>query len=66
MSEFLDAALAFPAVLFTFALVVVIACWLLVLVGGMEVDALDGGEGVGSGASEFVESMYPQQRVLSG
>lgn len=51
MSEFLDAALAFPAVLFTFALVVVVAYWLLVLVGGAEVDALDGGEGVGSDAS---------------
>lgn len=51
MSEFLDAALAFPAVLFSFALVVVAVYWLIVLVGGAEVDALDGGEGVDSGAS---------------
>lgn len=51
MSEFLDAALAFPAVLFTFALVVVVVYWLIVLVGAAEVDALDGGEGVASEAS---------------
>ncbi|UGY91501.1 YqiJ family protein [Streptomyces gobiensis] len=51
MGEFMDAALAFPAVLFTFALVVVIAYWLLVLVGGAGVDALDGGEGVDSSVS---------------
>lgn len=51
MSEFLDAALAFPAVLFGFALVVVIVYWLVVLVGAAEVDALDGGEGVSSGGS---------------
>lgn len=51
MSEFLGAALAFPAVLFSFALVVVIVYWLIVLVGAAEVDALDGGEGVASGSS---------------
>lgn len=51
MGGFLSAALAFPAVLFSFALVVVIAYWLIVLVGGAEVDALDGGEGVDPGAS---------------
>lgn len=51
MSEFLDAALAFPAVLFSFGLVVVIVYWLIVLVGAAEVDALDGGEGVASDGS---------------
>lgn len=51
MSEFLAAALAFPAVLFSFALVVVIVYWLVVLVGAAEVDALDGGGGVSSEGS---------------
>ncbi|MCK1798618.1 DUF1449 domain-containing protein [Streptomyces sp. XM4193] len=51
MSEFFAAALAFPAVLFSFALVVVVVYWLVVLVGAAEVDALDGGEGVSSDGS---------------
>ncbi|MBU7598848.1 DUF1449 domain-containing protein [Streptomyces sp. P38-E01] len=51
MSEFFAAALAFPAVLFSFALVVVVVYWLFVLVGAAEVDALDGGEGVSSDGS---------------
>jgi hypothetical protein len=37
MGEFVRAALAFPAVLFSFALVVVAGYWLLVLVGGVGV-----------------------------
>ncbi|WP_030375906.1 hypothetical protein [Streptomyces rimosus] len=48
---FTRAALAFPAVLFTFALLVVAAYWLLVLVGGAGVDILDGGEGVDGGSA---------------
>ncbi|KAA6213493.1 hypothetical protein CP973_30185 [Streptomyces albofaciens JCM 4342] len=48
---FTRAALAFPAVLFTFALLVVAAYWLLVLIGGAAVDILDGGEGVDGGAA---------------
>ncbi|MFC5720611.1 hypothetical protein ACFP1Z_10600 [Streptomyces gamaensis] len=51
MDDFLRAALAFPAVLFSFALVVVAAYWLLVLLGGADVDALDGGDGVDAGAT---------------
>lgn len=43
MSEFLSAALVFPAVLFTFALPVVAGYWLLVLCGAFGVDSLDGG-----------------------
>ncbi|MFE2037206.1 hypothetical protein ACFXBB_28950 [Streptomyces scopuliridis] len=39
MSEFLDAALGFPAVLFGAALLVVIAFWLLVLAGAAEHDS---------------------------
>ncbi|MBW1603065.1 DUF1449 family protein [Streptomyces sp. JJ66] len=49
---FWDAALAFPAVLFGFALVVVVGYWLAVLLGGAEIpgtDAYEGGEGVGTG-----------------
>lgn len=45
MGEFFAVVLAFPAVLFTFMVVVVAAFWLLVLVGGTDVDALDGDEG---------------------
>jgi hypothetical protein len=42
VGEFLDAALGFPAVLFSSALVVVVGYWLLVLVGAAEHDAFDG------------------------
>jgi hypothetical protein len=52
MGEFVDAALGFPAVLFSFMLVVVAGYWLLVLVGGADTDAMDGdgddGDGDGS------------------
>ncbi|WP_233522012.1 hypothetical protein [Streptomyces triticagri] len=41
-SEFFDAALGFPAALFTAALVVVICFWLLVLFGVSEHDSFDG------------------------
>ncbi|MGW1185721.1 hypothetical protein ACWD7Y_32910 [Streptomyces drozdowiczii] len=41
MREFLDAALSFPAVLFAAALVVVIAFWLLVLVGAADHHSFD-------------------------
>lgn len=50
MGNFLDAALSFPAVLFSFLLVVVVAYWLLVLVGGVEVDGGGGADGVDAGA----------------
>ncbi|MGO4757230.1 hypothetical protein AB4212_52960 [Streptomyces sp. 2MCAF27] len=41
------AALGFPAVLFSFALLVVAGYWLVVLIGGADgVDAFDGGDGV--------------------
>jgi hypothetical protein len=42
MGGFVDAALGFPAVLFTFLLIVVIAYWLLVLFGALDFEALDG------------------------
>ncbi|MCX4758633.1 hypothetical protein [Kitasatospora purpeofusca] len=46
MRGFTEAALGFPTALFSFALLVVIGYWGLVLLGGLGVDALDGGEGV--------------------
>ncbi|MEV7779899.1 hypothetical protein [Kitasatospora sp. NPDC088351] len=46
MGGFVEAALGFPAALFSFALVVVIGYWLLVVLGGIGVDALHGGHGV--------------------
>ncbi|WP_248959480.1 hypothetical protein [Sphaerisporangium perillae] len=42
MGEFVRTALSFPAVLFSFLLVVVVAYWVLVLLGGAGLDALDG------------------------
>ncbi|MEU4647331.1 hypothetical protein [Nocardia fluminea] len=44
MGEFFAATLTFPTALFTFALLVVIGFWLLVLVGGTETELLDGSE----------------------
>ncbi|MGI5166283.1 hypothetical protein ACQEU3_18185 [Spirillospora sp. CA-253888] len=41
MAEFLRAALGFPAVLFSFALLVVTGYWVLVLLGALGIDALD-------------------------
>jgi hypothetical protein len=38
MSEFFDAALAFPAVIFTFLLILVVAYWLAVIFGGIELE----------------------------
>ncbi|MCY0933148.1 hypothetical protein [Streptomyces sp. H34-S4] len=42
MSEFLHAAFGFPAALFSAALIVVVAFWLMVLLGGVEHDSFDG------------------------
>jgi Protein of unknown function (DUF1449) len=42
MGGFVDAALGFPAVLFTFLLIVVVGYWLLVLFGALDVEAFDG------------------------
>ncbi|MGR6998609.1 hypothetical protein ACU686_11765 [Yinghuangia aomiensis] len=43
MDEFAAVVLAFPAVVFTFALVVVVAFWLCVLVGAVEHDSFEDG-----------------------
>ncbi|MET7639690.1 hypothetical protein [Streptomyces sp. NPDC005438] len=51
MAEFFAATLDFPAVLFTFALVVVIAYWLIVIFGGISFDELSESSDAGSGAA---------------
>ena len=45
MGEFVDAALSFPAVLFTFMLAVVVLYWLLVLLGTLDIDIGGGDDG---------------------
>ncbi|MGW7318949.1 hypothetical protein [Streptomyces sp. NPDC054854] len=45
MAEFLSAVVAFPTVFFTFALGVIIAYWLMVLLGAAEHDTLDSDAG---------------------
>lgn len=64
MSDFLGAALEFPAVLFSFALVVVAAYWLLVLIGVADTDAFDGGEDVGAGSAGFPLTVLVSMAVL--
>ncbi|MEV0649233.1 hypothetical protein AB0I28_28655 [Phytomonospora sp. NPDC050363] len=56
MSEFVHASLAFPAVLFTFALIVVIGFWVLTLFGGADPDILDtdGGAEIGESGGGFL------------
>lgn len=49
MGEFMAAAFAFPAVLFTYALLIVVGYWVVVLLGSVEVDALDADAGTGDG-----------------
>ena len=58
MREFVQASLGFPAVIFTFALIVVIGFWVLTLFGGADPDVLDtdvdaGVEGGGGGGGFF-------------
>ncbi|GGV14239.1 hypothetical protein GCM10010182_38520 [Actinomadura cremea] len=52
MTEFLDAALGFPTALFSFALLVVVGYWALVLLGGPGVDVLDGDPGGDAGGAD--------------
>ncbi|GAB7040044.1 hypothetical protein JCM9533A_38940 [Catenuloplanes niger JCM 9533] len=53
MGGFIDAALGFPAVLFSFLLVVVVGYWVVVLIGGADVDGLDGDAGEAGGLTGF-------------
>lgn len=43
MSEFLDIALSFPPVVFSFGLVIVVLYWLTVITGALDVDVVDVG-----------------------
>ncbi|HEY1095159.1 MAG TPA: hypothetical protein VGE61_10680 [Glycomyces sp.] len=43
MSEFLDIALSFPPVVFSFGLVVVVLYWLTVIIGALDVDVVEVG-----------------------
>jgi len=57
MGQFVDAALSFPTVLFTFLLLVIIAYWVLVVAGvfGFDGDSGDGGDGgEATGATGFL------------
>jgi hypothetical protein len=51
MGEFFNAALSFPAVIFSFLLAVVVVYWLLVLIGTLDVEIgdLDMADGIGLG-----------------
>lgn len=56
MGDFVEAALDFPAVLFSFLLLVVIGYWMVVLFGGLGVDALDAGRhGIGTEGAESAD-----------
>lgn len=61
MSEFLSAILAFPTVVFTILLGVVVLYWLLVLVGALDLDVLDfadvDGDGDADGLGGVVEAL---------
>lgn len=55
MADFIDAALTFPAALFSFLLIVVAGYWLLVMVGGADPDDLDtGSDSDGTGFAGFL------------
>lgn len=49
---FFSAALGFPAVVFSFALIVVVAYWILVMLGGIGIDVLDGDPDAAGGESD--------------
>jgi hypothetical protein len=71
-----DAALGFPAVVFSFGLVVVVAYWVLVLVGATDSELLDGGadgavgdagesEGIGGSLASIGLGGVPASVVVS-
>ncbi|GAB3234516.1 hypothetical protein GCM10027447_31700 [Glycomyces halotolerans] len=72
MSEFLDIALSFPPIVFTFGLIVVVVYWITVIVGALDVDIVDFGtdsdaevEAGGSFWSAFGFGAVPFTVVLS-
>lgn len=54
-NDFLDAAVSFPAVLFSFLLMVVVVYWLLVIIGGAGFDAVDS---AGSGRAPRPDRLF--------
>lgn len=52
MSEFMSAILAFPTVVFTILLGVVVLYWLFVLLGAMDIDVLDFADADGDGDAD--------------
>ncbi|NED97519.1 hypothetical protein G1H11_19665 [Phytoactinopolyspora alkaliphila] len=56
MADLIDHALTFPAVVFSFMLLVVVAYWVLVIVGGLGIDMLDG-ESAEAGAADFAAAV---------
>ncbi|WP_245245866.1 hypothetical protein [Streptomyces lonarensis] len=52
MGEFFTAALTYPAVIFTFPLLVVVAYWLIAAVTGLAGDLLDGGDTAEGGSAD--------------
>ncbi|TDQ53086.1 DUF1449 family protein [Actinorugispora endophytica] len=57
MSEFLSAALGFPTALFSFALIVVIGYWVMVVLGALGLDLLDADVDEGAEAGGFAGFM---------
>ncbi|RJL24412.1 OB-fold-containig protein [Bailinhaonella thermotolerans] len=58
MGEFMGVALAFPTVLFSFALVIVVIYWLLALLIGLDLDILDGDDvGAENASSGFLPAL---------
>lgn len=72
MSEFLDIALSFPAIVFSFGIVLVVLYWITVILGAMDVDIVGFGtdadaevEAGGSAWSAFGFGAVPFTVVLS-
>jgi hypothetical protein len=57
MGDFVGAALGFPAVLFSFLLVVVVGYWVLVLTGTLGVDDESGPDGDGQGVDAWLDRL---------
>jgi hypothetical protein len=57
LGEFVDAALSFPAVLFSFMLAVVVLYWLLVLLGTLDIEIGGGDDGGGDSDDGFLDGL---------
>ncbi|MEU6857699.1 hypothetical protein AB0B28_02295 [Glycomyces sp. NPDC046736] len=69
MTEFLDIALSFPPIVFTFGLILVVLYWITVIIGALDVDVIDvgaeGGEVEGGVWSALGFGAVPFTVVLS-